>query len=293
MNTQIRTAGEATISQLLHDATQQLSNQYASARLDAEVLLAHALNVERSYLYTWPDKHMCPAETQAFESLLQQRISGTPVAYLTGMREFWSLPLTVTPATLIPRPETETLIEQALQVIPADADWHILDLGTGSGAIALALAHERPHCRITATDSSAEALAVAKANADQFGINTVTFLHGNWFEGLAENRFQIIVSNPPYICDHDPHLQQGDVQHEPLSALTAGAKGLDCLQHIISKSPQFLRAPGYILLEHGYDQADAVSTLLEDNVYHDIICTHDTAGQARVTRACYRNCNHE
>lgn len=283
MNTQAITAGNASISQLLHDATQQLSNQYASARLDAEILLAHTLNVERSYLYTWPDKHMLPAEMRAFASLLQQRISGTPVAYLTGMREFWSLSLKVSPATLIPRPETETLVEQALQIIPADADWHILDLGTGSGAIALALAHERPQCRITATDNSAEALAVAKANADQLGINTVTFLHGNWFENLDENHFQIIVSNPPYICEQDPHLKQGDVQYEPVSALTAGPDGLDCLRHILCDARKHLNAPGYILLEHGYDQAAAVRHLLHQHGYSAMKCVKDTAGQPRVS----------
>lgn len=289
MSTPAQHAGDVTLSMLLHDASAQLSHRFASARLDAEVLLAHALNVERSYLYTWPDRHIPPAQAQAFASLLQQRMQGVPVAYLTGMREFWSLALKVTPATLIPRPETETLVEQALEIIPADARWNILELGTGSGAIALALAHERPHCRITATDRSTGALSVAVTNADRLGINNITFLHSDWFHNLPADRYPLIVSNPPYVRADDPHLREGDVQHEPVSALSAGADGLDCLRHIISYSPAFLCAPGYLLLEHGFDQAAAVDQLLQQHGYNETASVTDTAGQPRVSLGRYIN----
>ncbi len=227
-----KTPEPASIRQLLEQATRLLHSD--SARLDAELLLACVLDKPRSHLHAWPERVPSPAARLRFAALLQRRAAGEPVAYLTGVREFWSLPLTVTADTLIPRPETETLVALALEKIPAGSSARIADLGTGSGAIALALARERPRCQVIATDASSTAVAVANRNARQLGIANVEFLTGNWCEPLPATPFDLIVSNPPYIPQDDPHLGQGDVRFEPRQALAAGPEGMDDLRAIAS-----------------------------------------------------------
>lgn len=273
-----------TIAQLLAHACLHLDTP--SARLDAEVLLAHALDRPRSHLLAWPDKVPDRAERERFATLLARRGNGEPVAYLTGQREFWSLALAVTPDTLIPRPETEILVAQALAVTPADARVDIADLGTGSGAIALALAHERPRARILATDRSAAALAVARANALRLGIDNVEFTAGDWCQALGARRFDLVVSNPPYIAAEDPHLARGDVRFEPRDALAAGRDGMAALTAIARCARQHLRDDGWLLLEHGYDQQAATAQLLQALGYRELADYPDDAGLNRV--ACAR-----
>jgi release factor glutamine methyltransferase len=219
--------------------------------------------------------------------LLDRRKRGEPVAYITGTREFWSIVLNVTPATLIPRPETELLVEKALEHIPRDAAWAIADLGTGSGAIALAIAKERPACRIVATDISSKAIEVAKSNADKIGVTNVEFRAGDWFTPLANNAFDMIVSNPPYIRAGDPHLLRGDVRFEPASALVSGADGLDSISQLAGHAREFLKPGGWLLFEHGWDQAVVIDKLLRQHEYSDMVHHQDLAGHARVA-ACRR-----
>jgi release factor glutamine methyltransferase len=251
--------------------------------LDAELLLCHVLNKNRAWLRAWPERILTADEQAAFETLITRRAAGEPVAYLTGSRAFWSLELRVTPATLIPRPDTETLVEWALELIPPDAAWPIADLGTGSGAIALALGRERPHCRITATDASTEALAVAQENAARNQIGNVTFLPGIWYAPLAGRRHHLIVSNPPYIAAADPHLGQGDLRYEPLTALAAGPDGLDDIRLLVAGAPHHLEAGGWLLLEHGYDQGTTVRALLQQHGYREVQTRRDGAGHERVS----------
>jgi release factor glutamine methyltransferase len=253
-----------------------------TARLDAEVLLAHALGKTRSHLHAWPEKHLSAEQQAQFQRLLQARIRGEPVAYLTGQREFWSLPLAVTPATLIPRPETETLVALVLEVIPADSSALIADLGTGSGAIALAIAHERPRCRLLATDISPAALATAAANARRLDIDNIEFLAGDWCAPLAGRQCDLIVSNPPYIRDSDPHLRNGDVRFEPRSALAAGAEGMDDLTKITHCAGHLLNTGGWLIMEHGYDQGRQAIELLEANGFLAVADHADGAGLSRV-----------
>ena len=270
----------ASIRQLLEQATQRL--HYDSARLDAEVLLACVLNKPRSHLHAWPERVLPPATRTRFEALLQRRAAGEPVAYLTGVREFWSLPLGVTPDTLIPRPETETLVALALGKVPTGTTGRIADLGTGSGAIALAIARERPRCQVIATDLSATALAVASRNARQLGVTNVEFQRGNWCESLPATPFDLVVSNPPYIPQDDPHLDQGDVRFEPRRALAAGPQGMDDLRVIARCAHGHLRDGGWLLLEHGYDQGDSTTRLLEAAGFREVSDHVDDAGLDRV-----------
>lgn len=273
-------ADPATIRILLAQAVEVLATD--SPRLDAELLLACCLDKNRSYLYAWPDV-IPPADIQArFRDLVARRVAGEPVAYLLGQREFWSLPLAVTPATLIPRPETETLVALALARIPAGADALIADLGTGSGAIALAIARERPRCRIIATDISQDALAVAAANAQRLGLSNVQCLAGDWCSALPDQQFDLIVSNPPYIAEDDSHLTRGDVRFEPRHALASGPQGMDALQHIAGCARARLRPQGWLLLEHGYDQVHAVTRLLHELGYQEVSDYPDDAGLGRV-----------
>ena len=275
-----KTAEPASIRQLLEQATRLLTTD--SAQLDAEVLLAHALNQPRSHLRAWPEKILSAEQQASFQRLLQARLQGEPVAYLTGQREFWSLPLAVTPATLIPRPETETLVALALERIPADSHAVIADLGTGSGAIALAIAHERPGCQLLATDVSAAAIETASANAKQLGIENIEFLCGDWCTPLEGRQFDVIVSNPPYIKNSDPHLQQGDVRFEPDTALAAGPQGMDDLTKIAHCARQHLRTGGWLLMEHGYQQRDAVTQLLVTCGFSHVVDHQDDTGMDRV-----------
>ena len=274
-----------TIQQTLQAATQQLAAQHDTANLDAELLLAHVLHKSRAWLYTWPEHKLNAQQRELFNQLVQRRAQGEPVAHLIGQQAFWSITLQVTADTLIPRPETELLVEKALEQIPQDATWRIADLGTGSGAIALALAKERPACQVFASDSSMAALKVAQENARLNQIENVTFQHGDWLAALADDaRFDMIVSNPPYIKNDDPHLQQGDVRYEPPGALQAGAEGLDDLQRIITDALPHLKPGGWLLLEHGYDQEKAVLRLLQQAGYEQIEDYPDLAGQPRIAK---------
>jgi release factor glutamine methyltransferase len=271
-----------SIAELLQQAAARLSGISDSARLDAELLLCQALDCQRSYLFTWPEREPDESQHAAFETLLARREQGEPVAHILGRREFWSLELAVSADTLIPRPETELLVEAALARIPPDEEWEIADLGTGSGAIALAIASERPACRVVAVERSKAALAVAQENARRLAIDNVEFVQGEWFAPLAGRQFQMIVSNPPYIPQQDPHLQQGDVRFEPRSALVSGDDGLDDIRHLITKAKNFLVHPGWLLLEHGHDQGAAVITLLQAANYQHTENLRDLLGNDRL-----------
>lgn len=250
--------------------------------VDAQVLLAHAVGRDRAWLVAHRDEALTPAQADAFGALAQRRRAGEPVAYLTGTREFWGLPLTVTPAVLVPRPETETLVELALEWLPRDGTPRVLDLGTGSGAIALALAHERPRAQVLATDASAEALAVARENRARLGFGNVEFVESDWYDGVGDAQFDLIVSNPPYVAARDPHLTEGDLRFEPAAALAAGADGLSALRTIIAGAPARLAPGGALVVEHGYDQSERVQALLRDAGCTNIVVRRDLAGIPRV-----------
>ena len=270
-----------TIRQLLDLAVRTLVSS-PSARFDAELLLGHALGVSRSYLYANPGLELAERDRRRYLDLLQRRQLGEPVAYLIGYRPFWTLVLRVTPAVLIPRPETELLVEAALSCLPEAGTARVADLGTGSGAIALALASERPQWEVHATDCSAEALEVARLNARQHGLERVVFHLGDWAEPLS-GQFDLIVSNPPYVAAGDPHLESGDCRYEPRLALTPGNVGLEALARVTASAAQRLRRGGWLLLEHGYDQADAVANLLLCNGFGKVRALRDLAGQERVS----------
>lgn len=273
----------ATLKALLDSATGRLNATSDSPRLDAELLLAQILGQSRGQLLARPEQVIDDGAQREFESLLLARLQGTPLAYLAGQREFWSLPLKVTQDTLIPRPDTELLVEAALACIPADTAWKIADLGTGSGAIALAIASERLLCRVIATDSSRAALDVARENAAQLGLGNIEFCCGNWFGSLANARFHLIVSNPPYVREGDPHLDEGDVRFEPRRALVSGPDGLDAIRHIVEQAPAHLLPDGWLLLEHGYNQAGAVRGLFDTRGFKSVRSLRDLSGQERVT----------
>lgn len=272
-----------TLYRFLGDATQRLSVTCPTPRLDAEVLAMHVTGLGRAQLITRANDPLTAENQSQLEQLLARRAGGEPVAYLTGRREFWSMELAVTPDVLIPRPETELLVEQALARIPAGAGWTVADLGTGSGAVALAIASERPGCRVLATDTSQPALAVARANAQRLGIGNVEFRHGDWLAPLAGERVEMLVSNPPYIAAGDPHLEQGDVRFEPRVALAAGVDGLDAIRRIAAGAGAHLKPGGWLLLEHGGDQGKPVARLLQEHGYRNICGYPDLAALDRVT----------
>lgn len=253
-----------------------------TAALDAELLLAHVLGKPRTYLKTWPERELDSAQLQAFEALMARRRVGEPVAYLLGQQGFWNLDLKVSPATLIPRPDTERLVEVALQLALPDKA-RVLDLGTGTGAIALALAVERSGWRVTGCDLQPEAVELAERNRQLNGIGNADFLRSDWFAGLAGQRFDLIVSNPPYIASDDPHLGQGDVRFEPASALVSGDDGLTDLRHIIEQAPNHLQPGGWLLLEHGWEQGGAVRELLSSRGFGAVTTWQDLAGHERIS----------
>jgi release factor glutamine methyltransferase len=273
-----------TTRQLLDAAARALAASSDTPALDAEVLLAHALGHPRVSLHSHADEARSAAEAAHFARLIERRASGEPVAYIIGYKEFWSLHLAVTQAVLVPRPETELLVERALALAPTTA-LRALDLGTGAGAIALALAHERPHWRIVATDISAPALAVAAQNAVALRLSQVEFLCGAWFEPLAERRFELIASNPPYVAANDPALLHAALSHEPRVALTPGTDALAALRIIIRTAPEYLQRGGWLLLEHGTTQADAVARELVVRGFRHVRSQRDLGGHERLTEA--------
>jgi release factor glutamine methyltransferase len=276
-----------TLRQHLDAARKQLAG-LAEPQLEAEILLAWSMDVARTYLWANPESELAASKQARFRELLERRLKGEPIAYITGQREFWSLPLRVTKDVLIPRHETELLVEAALQCIPEDAAWRIADLGTGSGAVALAIASERAHCEIHASDNSGAALDVARENARSLGFKSVVFHEGSWCEPL-DGRFQLIVSNPPYVARGDVHLQQGDARFEPRHALTPGADPFRAIRLIADQCRAVLRSPAWLLLEHGTGQGSGVREILGANDFGKVETIKDLAGHDRVTLGQFSN----
>jgi release factor glutamine methyltransferase len=275
------------LSQLLAQGIATLKPLHASARLDAEVLLAYVLGLPRSALIAHAEQRIEPLAAARYRALLARRAEGEPVAYLVGEREFWSLCVAVSPATLIPRPETELVVERALALLPVTlaeaAEVSVADLGTGCGAIALALAHARPQWRLLASDNCAAALQVARANAQRLGAHRIEFIEGDWFAPLAARRFHAILSNPPYVAAGNPSLRA--LRYEPMTALSPGPTGLEALRHLIAMAPACLAPGGWLVLEHGADQAREVAAALVASGYARVRCHRDLAGRDRVSEA--------
>ena len=269
------------IGRVLAEARQALADS-PTGRLDSEVLLGHVLAVSRAHLYANPEAEMSTRQRNDFLQLVERRVQGEPIAYLVGHREFWSLQLKVTPDVLIPRTETELLVEIALERIPTDSKIRIADLGTGSGAIALAIASERPYCEIHASDISNAALAVARENARVLGFQRIRFHEGSWLEPLT-GKFTLIISNPPYIPQGDPHLQQGDTRFEPEAALVPGPDGMSAIHRIAVESLPMLEPGGYLIIEHGFEQGQATRSLLKSLDYQAVETKRDLANLERVT----------
>nr|VFK66877.1 MAG: [protein release factor]-glutamine N5-methyltransferase [Candidatus Kentron sp. UNK]VFK72306.1 MAG: [protein release factor]-glutamine N5-methyltransferase [Candidatus Kentron sp. UNK] len=291
-NYPLETATLPTLRPALEQAVRLLESCSTSARADAEILLGHVLEKPRYWPYAWQENPLPAPARERFRHLIERRRRGVPVAYLMGRRGFWSLDLSVTRDTLIPRPETECLVEAALDIIPKEAKWSIADLGTGAGPIALALAHERPGCSITATDISAAALDVAKENARAY--KNLVLRQGNWFDPLHRTDYHMIVSNPPYVAANDPHLARGDVRFEPSLALLGGPDGLDAIRHIARKAREHLMPGGWLILEHGFDQGARVRSLLRSFYYGGVMTRRDYGERERITMACRaETCSHK
>ena len=264
-----------------------------SPSVDAKVLLCHVLDKTQTYLFTWPDNILTASELSAYQALIERRKQGYPVAYLTGTRDFWSLTLATSKHTLIPRPDTEVLVEQVLanmSQFSGSSPLSICDLGTGTGAIALALASELPDARITGVDLIPEAVSLAKENASRNNISHVVFKQSSWFDALEGQRFHIIASNPPYIESSSPFLHQGDVRFEPSSALTSGDDGLDDIRHIIQQSPRYLHEGGLLAFEHGFNQGDAIRALFSQRGFVNIETHQDYSQLDRVTVGYWQTC---
>ena len=272
-----------TIKTLLARAANSLTSHSDSPSLDAEVLLGFVLNKPRTYLRAWCDNTLTDQQISAFEALIKQRLQGIPIAYLTGTREFWSRDFTVTRDVLIPRPDTELLIELSLELIPKNYALNLIDLGTGSGIIAVTLAAERPNAQVTAVDASLAALAVARHNARQYQLTNIEFYQSDWFANVPKLLFDLVISNPPYIDSDDEHLQQGDVRFEPKTALIAEDQGLSDIQIIADKARGYLKPAGHLLIEHGYNQAPQVQAIFNALAYDKVQSCLDLSGQPRVT----------
>jgi release factor glutamine methyltransferase len=280
---QRKVSNTLTIRAVLAQTAARLDDVSESGRLDTEILLARAIDMPRSYLFAHPEDTIDDATVERLEKTVQLRLSGEPMAYITGIKEFWSLELMVSPATLVPRPETEILGDRALREIPLNVDWRILDLGTGSGAIALAIASDRQLCDVTAVDISAEALAVAQQNARQLAISNISFLEGDWTEPVADQRFNVICSNPPYISEGDEAL--GALTAEPMLALLSGSSGLDAIELLARDCVSIIADNGLLFFEHGATQKDQVAEILKSYGWTSIQCYDDYAGHPRVTGA--------
>lgn len=271
------------IRQALQQASKQLADSSPSAMLDSQVLLTHVLQCNTAHLAAWPEKTLSDTQLADFLQLLKQRQQGVPVAHLTGSREFWSLDFSVDDSTLIPRPETETLVEFILEKF-ADIDrLKLLDMGTGTGAIAISVAKQKPDWKIIASDVSEQALSLAAKNSSDNLTANVTLVHSNWFDAIAQDDFNIIVSNPPYIASDDPHLSQGDVRFEPRSALSSGETGMDDIEHICSQAKDHLLKNGWLIVEHGYNQKQLVSDCFTRNGFKEIEQRQDLSGHTRMT----------
>jgi len=277
---------ETHIKSLLADAVSRLNNDEAA--FESQLLLQHVLNVNRAWLIAHADDQLNALDMATFDALITRRATGEPIAYILGYREFYGLMLKVTPDTLIPRPDTETLVEAALEKIEPNLPLSICDLGTGTGAIALAIAKNRPHAQVTAVDFSAKALEVARQNAQDLTILNCQFLQSDWFSALNHQRFDVIVSNPPYIEQDDAHLSQGDLRFEPITALASGKDGLDAIRHIIAQAPTHLNPDGWLMFEHGYNQADLVARLMHRAGFVDVTHAKDLSGIQRVTLGCLK-----
>jgi release factor glutamine methyltransferase len=250
---------------------------------DARVLLSHLLACTPAFLVAHPGHELSDDDARCYAGLVTRRVAGEPVAYITGEREFYSLSFAVTPAVLIPRPETELLVDVVLERIVPHSDCRVLDLGTGSGAVALSVARQRPRVHVVAIDASEAALQIARTNARRLAVANVEFRHGDWYRGLGDHKFDAIIANPPYVAERDPHLMQGDLRFEPRAALTAGDDGLSCIRHIIAGAAAHLSPGGWLAFEHGYDQAAACRALLDEAGFRDIVARRDLAGIERVT----------
>ncbi len=273
-----------TIAQCL-SRSKELESISDTARLDTEILLAKAVQKPRTFLYTWAEKNLSDSEKKQFEHWFDQRLSGKPIAYIIGEREFWSLELQVNDSTLIPRPDTELLVETALEILPQTPQT-VLDLGTGTGAIALALASERPQWSITAVDNSVAAVHLAIENCRRLGFTNIEITRSDWYYNVGQKQFDAIVSNPPYIDEGDPHLKVGDVKFEPHSALVANNKGLSDIQTIIEQSHRYLNPQGYLMIEHGWKQGEDVRGLLRAENFSDVETRKDLSGNERVSIGC-------
>nr|VFK54006.1 MAG: [protein release factor]-glutamine N5-methyltransferase [Candidatus Kentron sp. TUN]VFK56044.1 MAG: [protein release factor]-glutamine N5-methyltransferase [Candidatus Kentron sp. TUN] len=288
-NVHLSTVTALILRPVLEQAVRALTPYSPSPRADAEILLGHVLGKPRYWPYVWQERPLTVPECQQFQGLIDRRIFGMPVAYLIGQCGFWSFDLSVTSDTLIPRPETECLVEAALDIIPKKAKWHIADLGTGAAPIALALARECQGCLITATDISVAALGVARQNARKYkNTKNIDFRQGNWFDALSRRDYHLIVSNPPYVATDDPHLSSGDVRFEPPQALIGGPEGFDAIRHIAIEARSYLRFGGWLILEHGFDQGEPVRSFLHKLDYGKVTTRRDYGGRERITLAWNR-----
>lgn len=270
-----------TLSQTLTWLRQQLPPEEATR--EAELMLCRVTGLTRTQLRTYPEKDVSDTQQKQLSAWVQRRSQGEPLAYILGDTEFYGLKLSVTPDTLIPRQDTELLVDAALELIPERAPWTVLDMGTGTGAIAIAIAHHRPIAQVTALDASKASLAVAQDNACALRLPSIRFIHSDWFSALGQQRFDVIISNPPYIAQNDPHLQATSLPYEPISALTSGVDGLDDIRLLVQQAPKHLNSDGWLLLEHGYDQGAAVRHLMQSAGFSSIATHRDYGNNDRIT----------